>query len=275
MMGGVIAFSLMAIAGRMARTDFDTFEIMMYRSIFGVAIVLIFARMLNTHRGINTRRLRLHLTRNLFHFVGQNLWFYALPIIPLAQLFSYEFTTPLWVVLLSPLFLNERITFYKALSVAIGFLGILTITRPGFETFDIGTIAAAAAAIGFAGTYIFSKQLTTIASLTCILFWMTLMQAIMGLAAASIDGNITLPTIETLPWLVIISLCGLSAHYCITSALAIAPATIVAPLDFIRLPTIIIVGYLIYDEQVDSFIIVGALIILLANYMNIRTMNRS
>ncbi|MCY4209128.1 MAG: DMT family transporter [Roseovarius sp.] len=275
MMGGVISFSLMAIAGRVARSDFDTFEIMMYRSIFGIAIVLLLARMLNTHRSINTRRLRLHLTRNLFHFAGQNLWFYALPLIPLAQLFSYEFTTPLWVVLLSPLFLNERITFYKALSVTIGFLGILTITRPGFDEFDVGTMAAAAAAIGFAGTYIFSKQLVTIASLTCILFWMTLMQAIMGLAAAGIDGDIALPTIETLPWLAIISLCGLSAHYCITSALAIAPATIVAPLDFIRLPAIIIVGYLLYDEHVDGFIMAGALIILLANYMNIRTMNRS
>ena len=101
------------------------------------------------------------------------------------------------------------------------------------------------------------------------------MQATMGLAVAGIDGDIALPTIETLPWLAIISLCGLSAHYCITSALAIAPATIVAPLDFIRLPAIIIVGYLAYDEHVDGFIIVGALIILLANYMNIRAMNRS
>ena len=68
-----------------------------------------------------------HVVRNLFHFTGQNLWFFALTVIPLAQVFALEFTTPLWILILSPLILGERLTRKKISVGLIGFGGALLV----------------------------------------------------------------------------------------------------------------------------------------------------
>ena len=104
MLGAVIAFSSMAVAGREMASELDTFEIMMYRSFIGLIIVLVVGGIAGTLSQINRARLGLHFIRNSSHFVGQNLWFYAVALIPFAQLFAFEFSTPLWVAILAPIF---------------------------------------------------------------------------------------------------------------------------------------------------------------------------
>lgn len=269
MLGAVASFSLMAVAGREVSFELDTFEIMMYRSLLGFAVVISAAAILRRIGEVSTASMGLHVKRNIFHFAGQNLWFFAITLIPLAQVFALEFTTPLWVLILSPLMLGETLTRLRCLAALIGFAGILVVARPSPETLNIGTLSAAAAAIGFAGTVIFTKILTRKQSLVCILFWMTALQSLFGLGFAGFDGDIALPTADTFPWLVIIALCGLSAHFCITLALSIAPATLVSPVDFLRLPVIAFVGYLLYDEPVDLFVFIGAAMIFGANYLNL------
>ncbi|MEM6579284.1 MAG: DMT family transporter [Pseudomonadota bacterium] len=269
MLGAVASFSLMAVAGREVSFELDTFEIMMYRSIIGFCIVVGCALVLRRLSEVNTDAIGLHVTRNIFHFAGQNLWFFAITLIPLAQVFALEFTTPLWVLILSPLMLGEKLTRLRCIAALVGFAGILVVARPSPETLNLGTFSAAAAAIGFAGTVIFTKILTRRQSLVCILFWMTALQSVFGLGFAGFDGDIALPSTSALPWLAIIALCGLSAHFCITSALSIAPATLVSPVDFLRLPVIAFVGYLLYAEPVDIFVFLGAVMIFGANYLNL------
>jgi len=94
MLGAIASFTLMAVAGRAVSVELDTFELMMYRSFIGIAIVIAFATMLGTLKDIQTNNLKLHLLRNLSHFAGQNLWFAALVMIPLAQVVALEFTSP-------------------------------------------------------------------------------------------------------------------------------------------------------------------------------------
>ena len=269
MMGAVVSFSMMAIAGREVSFELDTFEIMMYRSLVGLCIVVGFIILQRRKHEIATQVIRLHLIRNLCHFAGQNLWFFALTLIPLAQLFALEFTTPLWILLLSPLVLGERLTRIRVLAAVVGFIGILIVARPSPETFNIGTLTAAMAAIGFAGAIMFTKKLTRTETLTCIMFWLTLTQSVFGLVCAGIDGDIALPSAASVPWLGVIAICGLLAHVCITSALSIAPATLVSPIDFTRLPVIAVIGLVIYNEPVDIFVIIGAVIIFGANYLNL------
>ncbi|MEM6481742.1 MAG: DMT family transporter [Pseudomonadota bacterium] len=275
MLGAVASFSLMAIAGREVSFALDTFEIMMYRSILGLLIVVSFMIVLRRWHEVNAASMGLHITRNMFHFAGQNLWFFAITLIPLAQVFALEFTTPLWVLVLSPLMLGEKLTRLRYIAALVGFAGILVVARPSPETINVGTLSAAAAAIGFAGTVIFTKILTRRQSLICILFWMTALQSLFGLGFAGFDGDIALPSADTLPWLVIIALCGLSAHFCITSALSIAPATLVSPVDFLRLPVIAFAGYMLYQEPVDVFVFIGAIMIFGANYLNLWSETRA
>ena len=269
MTGTIVSFSAMAVSGREISFELDTFEIMMYRSIIGLIIVLLLAKLFKTHREITTQNLSLHFYRNLSHFTGQNLWFYALTLIPFAQLFAFEFSVPLWVMLAAPFLLGERLTNIRIISILVGFIGILIVTRPWLAGLAPGIIPAALCAIGFACSVIFTKQLTQKVSITCILFWLTSMQLLMAVICAGYDGDISLPSSSNFIWIIIIGIGGLLAHFCITKALQLAPATVVTPIDFCRLPVIAAIGYVFYNEVLDIFIVGGAIIIFIANYINI------
>ncbi|MDF1801430.1 DMT family transporter [Thalassovita sp.] len=269
MTGAIASFTSMAIAGRAVSLELDTFEIMMYRSLVGVVIILGAGAAAGTLGQITRRHLGLHFIRNLSHFTGQNLWFFSLTAIPLAQVFALEFTAPLWVIALSPLVLGERMTPVRVMAAVIGFIGILIVARPSPDSLEFGQVTAAVAAIGFAGSIMFTRRLTRTETATCILFYLAVMQAVFGVFCAGIDGDIALPSIAALPWLVLIGCAGLFAHFCLTTALASAPATIVIPFDFARLPLIAVVGMLIYDEPLDLWVVLGAAVIFGGNYLNI------
>ncbi len=275
MTGAIASFTSMAVAGRALASGYDTFEIMMYRSLIGFVILLTVASFAGTLRQIIRRNLGLHFIRNISHFAGQNLWFYAITVIPLAQVFALEFTSPIWAILLAPLILGERLRPIGLLAALIGFVGILTVARPTPETVNLGQLTALVAAIGFAFTALFTRKLTRTESITSILFYLTAMQAVFGIVFAGIDGDIALPTAGSLPWMVLIAFNGLVAHFCLTTALGLAPAAIVMPIDFVRLPLIAVVGALFYSEPVDIFVVIGAALIFGGNYLNILTDFRS
>jgi len=269
MTGAIASFSFMAVAGRELSGEYDTFEIMLYRSLVGVIIVVGFTATRNRWHEIRTDQLGRHFVRNLFHFTGQNLWFYAVAVVPLAQVFALEFTSPLWVAILAPLFLGERMTRIRVFAAVMGFVGILIVARPNIQTFDVGLVTAAMAAICFALTNLLTKRLTRDNSIISILFFLTTIQLGFGLLAAGYDGDIALPNAASLPFLVLVGCAGLLAHFCLTNALAIAPATVVVPLDFARLPAIAIIAMLLYNEPLEVWVFVGAAVIFAANYLNI------
>lgn len=269
MLGAVVSFSSMAVAGREMASELDTFEIMMYRSFIGLMIVLIVGGIAGTLNQINRERLGLHFIRNSSHFVGQNLWFYAVAIIPFAQLFAFEFSTPLWVAILAPIFLAEKLTKVRVMAALLGFIGILIVAQPGTITIGPGVIAAALCAVGFAAAYIATKLLSRTESITSIMFWLTLMQLGLGIICAAYDGDVAIPSLSNLPLVVLIGCAGLLAHYCITSALKLAPAVIVSPMDFLRLPVMAFIGATFYNEGLNIWVILGALIVFAANFWNI------
>lgn len=84
------------------------------------------------------------------------------------------------------------------------------------------------------------------------------------------DMDFAVPSAALWPWAVLVGCAGLFAHFCVTSALSIAPASVVSPMDFLRLPTAAVVGLLLYNEALDPFVLIGAAIIFGANYYNIR-----
>ncbi|MDJ0825501.1 MAG: DMT family transporter [Rhodobacter sp.] len=276
MTGAIVSFTGMAIAGRALAADLDTFEIMTYRSLIGIVLVLAAAAWAGTLGQITTRSLHIHFVRNISHFTGQNLWFYAVAAAPLAQVFALEFTSPLWITLFAPLFLGERLTRTRGLAALLGFAGILIVARPGVAgALSPGLVAAALAAIGFAGSATFTRLLTRTETTTCILFHLTVMQAAFGLITAGIDGAIAWPVPAAWPWLALVACAGLVAHFCLTTALAIAPATVVMPIDFARLPIIALVGMALYGEPLDALVLAGAAVIFAANYLNIRAEART
>lgn len=275
MLGAVTSFMTMAIAGRALSAELDTFEIMTMRSLTGMVVVIGYVTLARKWAQISTHRIGLHALRNALHFGGQNLWFYAITVVPLAQVFALEFTAPLWVLVLSPFLLGERMTRRRALAGVAGFAGVMIITQPGTQAISPGLLAAAGCSVSFALTMVATKLLTRDVPTVGILFWLTTLQALFGLICAGYDGDFTLPSIALWPAAIVVGLTGLIAHLCITTALSIAPASVVSPMDFLRLPTAAVIGLLMYNEPLDPFVLLGAVIIFGANYVNIRGSSRA
>lgn len=274
MLGSIVAFCSMAVAGRSIKGIHDTFELMLWRSITGFIVVVVVVAALGRLGDIKTDRLPTHVFRNVVHFIGQNLWFHALNLIALAQLFALEFTSPIWVILMAAVFLGERLTSYKIAAALLGFAGVWVVAQPDFGVIDPGVVMAALSAVFFAGTSVITKRLTRVESIVSILFWLTLMQAVLSAVAAGYDGQMTWPTAQSWPWLVLLGLAGLTAHFCLTRALSLAPASVVVPVDFARLPVIAVVGWAVYGEAVEWSTAAGAALILCGILVNLRGTTR-
>ena len=269
MTGAIAAFTAMAVATRQIKGVHDTFEILAFRSMIGWGIVVVVGLALGQLNRVRTDRLGSHVLRNLFHFSGQSLWFYAVTMIPLAQVFALEFTSPIWVILLAPIFLGERLNRRKVAAAALGFAGVWIVARPDFGALEPGVLAAAGAAVFFAATTLMTKVLTRGEAIISILFWLTLMQAVLGCLAMALSGPITLPTLSTLPWLGLIAVAGITAHLCLTTALSLAPASVVVPVDFARLPIIAAIGWIFYNEAIELSLFLGAGLIFLGIWITL------
>ena len=274
MTGAVASFSMMAVGGREVAGELDTFELMLSRSIIGLVLVVSFGLVFGRLAEMRTERFGLHCIRNLFHFTAQNLWFYAVAYISFAQLFAIEFTTPIWIALLAPLLLGELMTKWRVIAAVLGFAGILVIAQPGVSPLNVGHLTAALSTFGFAGSIMMTKALSRTETTWTILFWLTATQVVYGAFAVGYDGDVTLPSLDNLHWVIAVGVCGLTAHICLTTALTLAPASVVAPMDFSRLPIIAVVGWLVYEEAIGAAVIVGAALILTANALNLGAENR-
>jgi drug/metabolite transporter (DMT)-like permease len=262
MTGALLSFSASAVAVRELGKYLTTFEILSIRSGFGLMVLLILiAVSAELRRELAFKRMGLHLARNSIHFVGTFLWTLAVTLLPFAIVFSLEFTMPAWVALLAIPMLGERMTRSRAGSIMLGFLGVLVIVRPGLASFQPAALLVLAAALAFAVSLIQTKILTAYVSTFAIIFWMNAMQLPMALAGSDplflskLDAGAILPALT-------LGAVGLTSHFCLTNAFRAGDATVVVPIDFLRIPLIAAVGWMFYGESVDIFVFAGAALII-------------
>ena len=268
-MGGtVISFLLMAIGGRELSVSLETGEILFYRSVIGLAILAALFAGWGFGR-LRTRRPGVHLLRGLAHFGGQYGWFFGLAYLPLAEVFALEFTLPVWAALLAALLLGERVTGPRVLAIVFGLVGMLIILQPGAAAIHPAAFAVLAGAAGYALSHVLTRLLALTDPPLTIVFYMTLFQLPMAWLSA-LPGGIVVPVRSDLPWLALVAVTALSAHYCMARALALAKATVVIPIDFLRLPLIGLIGFVFYSEPLSAAVMMGAAIMVAGNYINVR-----
>ena len=269
-MAGWLSLTLvMAIAGREAMRAVNLFEIMELRCLLGLVIL---SPLIWLHGGpavLRTSRLPQHIARNLIHYVAQLCWFFALTLIPLGQVVAIEFTMPIWTALLAASFLGERITLFKLAAVVLGLLGVLVIVRPDTGALNPGQLMALAAAFGFGISITLVKSLTRTEATVSIIFWMLVVQFAAGLLPTLYVW--TWPAASSWVWIAVIAVCGTFSHFCMARAMLYADATIVVPMDFLRVPLTAIAGWLIYAERLDALTLLGAALILVGNLLNLRS----
>ena len=265
MLGAVVSLIAIAVAGRELTRELSIFEIVCFRN----ALCLVFlAPILLLARGnlCRTRRLGGHGVRSTVHFAAQAAWFYGLTQLPLGEVIALEFTSPVWTAVLAALLLRERLNRRRVGGILLGFAGVLVILRPGAAIVDPAAFAVLAAAAGFALMFVLTRTLAATEHPFTILFWMNAVQLPIALALA-LPGW-TAPSPALWPWLLVVGLAGFSNHYCFARAFALADASAVAPVDFVRLPLSILVGFLVYAEAIDVFVLVGAIVIFYGNRLN-------
>jgi len=274
MTGTLLSFSTVAVSIRELSGSIGVFDILALRNIAGIIILVGVAIAYPSLReGFRPRRMGLHLQRNVIHFFGQYAWALGVTLLPLAMVFAIEFTTPAWVALFAFLLLGEKLTAPRLIAIALGFIGILVILRPAPGSLDPTGLIVLGAAICFALTTIATKRLTGTESTFAILLWMNVMQLPMNYLGADKLFFLQIPDLPILP---LIGICvgGLSAHFCLTNAYRHGDAVIVVPLDFLRLPLIALIGWLLYTEPLDPFIFAGGALILIGILQNLRAERR-
>jgi len=271
MMASIALFLLMAVSGREVTREIDVFQAMEMRSVIAFFMLLPFVFREGGFKAMRTGILPSHIARNVAHYVGQFTWLMGITMIPLAQVIAIEFTAPIWAALMAATFLGERLTWRKCVAIGFGLVGVLLIIKPGAVPLDPGHVVVLGAAFFFAVSFIATKFLTRTDSATKIIFWMLIIQSIIGLIPALRAW--TWPSAGVWPWIFVIAFTGTFAHFCIAKALSYADATVAMPMDYLRVPLSAVIGYFMYSEGVDTLMAVGAALIVAGNLFNLRRPN--
>jgi drug/metabolite transporter (DMT)-like permease len=256
-----MSFSALAVAIREMARVLTVWEVLALRNIGGIVVLGAFALLARQRIGPPVP-LRIHAIRNIFHFAGQACWAYGVTLLPLATVFALEFTTPAWTMIMATMFLGERVSRARIGALALGFMGVLVILRPGAAAFDPAALVVLAAALFFSVQITTTKFLTGTNSTLTILFWMNVLQLPAYLATdLALGGDpLFLARIPASLWLPLslLFVTGLSAHVCFTNAMRYGDATLVVPIDFLRIPFIATVGVILYAEPFDPIVLLGA-----------------
>jgi drug/metabolite transporter (DMT)-like permease len=271
MTGTLLSFSVMAVSIRALAGTLSILEMLAVRAGVGLAIVgALLAVRPQLRASIARRRLGLHVLRNTIHFGSQYLWAMSLLLLPLATVFALEFTMPAWTIVLAPFFLGERMTASRVGAVVLGLLGVIVILRPGIETFQPAALLVLTAALGYAIQIIATKRLTTTESPFAIVVWMNVVQFILGALAAG-PWFVARLDLSQLPAIAGLGIAGMLAHFCMSNAFRAGDASLVVPLDFLRIPLIAVVGWWLYGEPLDLFVFAGAGLIIAGVVWNLRS----
>jgi drug/metabolite transporter (DMT)-like permease len=262
-------FTLGGVAAReLAHAGLSVFQITFLRSIFaGVLLLPLILR--SRGRIARSSNMKLQVLRNLFHMTGSLGWYYGVGILPLATVVALEFTTPLWLALIAVLLLGEKMNVGRAIAMALGFAGVLIIVRPGVVGLDFASIVV----LGAAASHACAKYLSARDSVQTILFYMVAVSSV----ATLVPAVLTWAPVSPVSWLWVCIMAGtvIGAHSCLTRALRLADATVVIPMDFLRVPLTAAVGFLAYAEVVDPFLLIGTLVIFLGNFYSVRRERRA
>jgi drug/metabolite transporter (DMT)-like permease len=271
MTGALLSFSALAVSVRMLAGKLSVMEILALRGGIGLAVMsAIAAARPDLRKTLLSRKLPLHFFRNTIHLGATYLWAMSLLLLPFATVFSLEFTAPAWTLLLAWLVLGEHMTPSRVGAVVLGLLGVLVIVRPGLAAFQPAALLVLGAAVGFAITQITTKKLTRTDPTFAIIFWMNAIQLPLAYLASDPLFPARLGATD-LPVVLAIGTTGLASHYCLTNAFRAGDASMVMPLDFMRIPLIAVIGWWLYGEALDPLVFLGAGLIITGILWNLRS----
>jgi drug/metabolite transporter (DMT)-like permease len=231
--------------------------------------VVIYAWRRELRAALYTSRLGGQFARGTLGAAGMFLNFAALARLPLADVTAILFASPLITVALAAIFLKERVRLYRWSAVAVGLVGVMLMLLPHLSVGAvatmtaagaIGAVCAATAAFTNAGAVIQTRRLTNTESNSSIVFYFSIFCMLAGLA--TLPFGWIMPTFPQLAALVMVGVIGGVSHLILTESFRFAPASVIAPFDYVAMLWAFILGYMLFGELPDRYTIGGAAVVI-------------
>ncbi len=211
---------------------------------------------------LDRRALTLFSVRGVVHSLGVMSWFYAMTKIPIAEVTAMNYLSPVYVTLGAALFLGERLALRRVMAVVVALIGVVIILRPGFREVSSGHIAMLGTAVLFAASYLIAKRMADLVS-PAVVVGMLSVTVTIGLAPFAWAVWVT-PTLLDVMWLFLVAGFATAGHFTMTMAFRAAPMTVTQPVSFLQLVWATLLGWLVFAEAIDIWVVTGGLIILAA-----------
>ena len=257
-MTGLCFIAVTAVVKHAAQ-DIPAAQAAFLRYLLGLVFLIPLARMLIAVR-MPARDLALFGIRGVSHTLAVILWFYAMTQIPIAEVTAMNYLNPVYVTLGAALLLGERLAARRLVAVAVALVGVVVILRPGFREIETGHLAMLATAVLFAGSYLTAKPLSGRHSATVVVAMLSV-TVTAGLAPFAAVVWVT-PSATDLAWMFLVAAFATAGHYTMTRAFAAAPVSVTQPVTFLQMVWAVLLGWALFDEPPDGFVILGAAMII-------------
>ena len=264
MIMSVLFFSFMDILIKVTE-EYDVGQTMFFRATFGLIPIFFLIPKKRINNFYKTKNIKLHFYRSFFGAIAMASIFIGLRNLQLAEVTSLAFSGPIWVVIFSMIFLSEKIRAKRWVAVGLGFIGVLIISKPGFDNLNYYYIFPIIFCIGFAGVSILIRKLTLAGeTVWLIAFYFSVASGLGGLATFPL-GDWIMPTKYDLVLLILVGLLGGIANLTLTQSYKLAEVTLTTPLKYLSLVFAVIYGFYFFNEVPSINTLLGAGLIVISS----------
>lgn len=277
MLTGIALYTAMDVLIKLLSETYPVGQIVFFRSVFAFLPLLYLIGKAGGWHSLATSRLRYYFARSLVGTTAMFLFFWSYALLPLPEVSAIGQSAPILQTALAAIILKEGLSGRRSIAIFIGFLGVLVITQPGTALFQLASLVPLAAAFFYAFGGVVTRALTfsepnhrisfyffLFASLAGLLTWpLTLIPSdwlgFLGLTQQEVRW--VLPDLPGFLMLALLGVIGGLSQMAIVKAFSLAPASLLAPFDYIGLPLAMLLGYLIWGDLLNLGALIGAAII--------------
>ncbi|NQU72166.1 MAG: DMT family transporter [Rhodospirillales bacterium] len=267
MIAAAIAFSVTITMVRYLSAKFTTFEIVFFRQVFGVSIMLPW--LIRAGIGIlKTGQIKVYLTRAVLTYCAMFAAYYSITLITIADSIALQFTLPFFTIIFAMAILGEKVRTHRWIATLIGFIGAMIIIRPGFADINAGMLIALSAAALFGGADTCTRFLSGKDKVNVVVFYGFVLQ--LPIAAVPAAMTWVTPELADMGYILTFVIVAVGAQFCITQSFSNAEASLVSPVLFVRLPFVAVLGFLCFGELPGTWTWVGAAILFASTFWSTR-----
>ncbi|SCM77353.1 putative integral membrane protein [uncultured Pleomorphomonas sp.] len=258
---GDFTFAVNDIMGKWLASTFPAGQIVLVRSLAALVVLVPLLLKGGAPELVRLERPGMQMSRAGLATAEIVFFYMAIRFLPLADVMTFYLAGPIYVAALSPWLLGERVGRRQWLAIAIGFAGVVFVLRPGSGSLSWAAVISIAGSLCYAMVVVQSRQLRGTPD-RVLVFWQTIGALVVGAVLAPFGW--VEPGLTDLVMLAALGIISMTAHLCIARSLKLAPAAVVAPIQYSLLLWAILFGWLVFGDRPRPSMLIGAAVIVVA-----------